>query len=187
MTSAVSNSPFENWTLIKLTPTLLLLSICYLWYVVVCGIFLLEFSDTTSHPSQIKVSRKRWFIYLPGLYLHPRSHSHGGQCGRSKCRWKKTRRKWHVCYAVLRYISYVKSSGVPSPLSNYSPGTGILHTIRHVYRSVWPARKLSLALVPRSHVLRMLVALAHNYSSTSTAPFPRCINSNSPSNCKGKK
>ena len=30
------------------------------------------------------------------------------------------------------------------------------HTIRHVYRSVWPPEKLSLALVPRSYVLRMI-------------------------------
>ena len=59
------------------------------------------------------------------------------------------RRKWHsrnVCCAVLRYISYSsfrKSSlGLPSPFGpRNSPSTGILHAVRHVYRSVWPARE----------------------------------------------
>ena len=58
------------------------------------------------------------------------------------------RRKCHVCCAVLRYISYAKfhkslkffGTSITSGSRN-SPTTGILHTIRHVYRSVWPARE----------------------------------------------
>ena len=50
---------------------------------------------------------------------------------------------------VLRYISYAKFSQVLEVLQDFhrlfgsrkSPTTGILHTIRHVYRSVWPARE----------------------------------------------
>ena len=52
---------------------------------------------------------------------------------------------------LLRYISYanfvfanpLSSSGLPSRLfgSRNSRTTGILQTIRHVYRSVWPARE----------------------------------------------
>ena len=60
----------------------------------------------------------------------------------------KKRRKWHVCCAVLRYISYAKFSQILEVLRDFhrlfgsrnSPTTGILHTIRHVYRSEWPAR-----------------------------------------------
>ena len=47
----------------------------YLLFMVCCGMWHIPsrvFWHSTSHPSQIKVSRKRWFIYLPGLYLHPR-------------------------------------------------------------------------------------------------------------------
>ena len=58
------------------------------------------------------------------------------------------RRKWHprnVCSAVLRYISYAKFSQILHVLRDFHhifrPTTGILHTIRHVYRSVWPARE----------------------------------------------
>ena len=54
-----------------------------------------------------------------------------------------------VCCAVLRYISYAKFSQILEVLwdfhrlfgSRNSPTTGILHTVRHVYRSVWPARE----------------------------------------------
>ena len=50
---------------------------------------------------------------------------------------------------VLRYISYAKFSQVLEVLQDFhrlfgsrkSPTNGILHTIRHVYRSVWPARE----------------------------------------------
>ena len=53
---------------------------------------------------------------------------------------KKTRR-WHVCCTVLHYISYTKFSQILWDSyhifgSRNSPTTGILHTIRHVYRSV---------------------------------------------------
>ena len=59
------------------------------------------------------------------------------------------RRKWHVCCAVLRYISYAKFLQILEVLRDFhrlfgsrnSPTTGILHTVRHVYRSVWPARE----------------------------------------------
>ena len=62
---------------------------------------------------------------------------------------KTLRRKWHVCCAVLRYISYAKFSQILEVLRDFhrlfgsrnSPTTGILHTIRHVYRSVWPTRE----------------------------------------------
>ena len=57
--------------------------------------------------------------------------------------------KWQVCCAVLRYISYAKFPQVLEVLRDFhrlfgsrnSRPTGILHTIRHVYRSVWPARE----------------------------------------------
>ena len=62
------------------------------------------------------------------------------------------RRKWHSrngCSAVLRYISYTAFSQILEVLRDFhrlfgsrnSPTTCILHTIRHVYRSVWPARE----------------------------------------------
>ena len=62
---------------------------------------------------------------------------------------EKNRRKWHVCCAVLRCISYAKFSQIFEVLREFhrlfgsrnSPTTGILHTIRHVYRSVWPDRE----------------------------------------------
>ena len=62
---------------------------------------------------------------------------------------EKKRRKWHVCCAVLRYISYAKFSKLLEVLRDFhrlfgsrnSPTTGILHTVRHVCRSVWPARE----------------------------------------------
>ena len=61
----------------------------------------------------------------------------------------KKRRKRHVCCAVLRYVLCAKFSQILEVLqdshrlfgSRNSPTTGILHTIRHVYRSVWPARE----------------------------------------------
>ena len=70
----------------------------------------------------------------------------------------KKHRKWHVCCAVLRYISYAKLSQIFEVLRDWhrlsvsrnSPTTGILHTIRHVYRSMWPAREAK----PRSGVTR---------------------------------
>ena len=63
---------------------------------------------------------------------------------------KKTHKRWQACCAVLlRYISYAKFSQILEVLQNFrrlfgsrnSPTTGILHNIRHVYRSVWPARE----------------------------------------------
>ena len=60
----------------------------------------------------------------------------GGQKPRRKC-------------AVLCYISYAKFSQILEVLRDFhrlfgsrnSRTTGILHTIRHVYRSVWPVRE----------------------------------------------
>ena len=63
---------------------------------------------------------------------------------------KNKRRKWHVCCAVLRYISYAKFSQILEALREFhrvsrnSPTTSILHTVRYVYRSVWPARETKL-------------------------------------------
>ena len=59
------------------------------------------------------------------------------------------RKKWHVCGIVLRYISYAKCLQILEVLRDFhrlfgsrnSPTTGILHTVRHVYWSVWPARE----------------------------------------------
>ena len=66
-------------------------------------------------------------------------------------------KKSQICCAALRYISYAKFSQNLEVLwdfhrlfgSRNSPTTGILHTIRHVYRACGPPEKLSLALVPR--------------------------------------
>ena len=52
-------------------------------------------------------------------------------------------------FAALYYISYAKFSQILKVLRDFhrlsgsrnSPTTSILHTIRHVYRSVWPARE----------------------------------------------
>ena len=63
---------------------------------------------------------------------------------------EKPRRKWHsrnVRSTVLHYISYATFSQVLEVLRDFhrlfgsrnSPTTGILHTVRHVYRSVWHA------------------------------------------------
>ena len=44
--------------------------------------------------------------------------------------------------------------------------TGILYTIHHAYRSMWPAKEaISLALVPCSNVLRMIVKLAYKQTA----------------------
>ena len=77
------------------------------------------------------------------------SFSGGLQYERSECRWKKKRRKRQVCCAVLHYISCAKLSQILEVLrdlhrlfgSRNRPTTSILYTIRHVYRSVWPARE----------------------------------------------
>ena len=54
-------------------------------------------------------------------------------------------RKWHVCCAVLHYILYTEFSKLWDFHrlfgSKNSPTTGIVHTIRHIYRSMWPARE----------------------------------------------
>ena len=73
--------------------------------------------------------------------------------GRSECQSKKKQSKWHfgnTCCAELRYISYTKFfEQILEVLQDFhclfgsrnSRTTDILHTIRHVYRSVWPARE----------------------------------------------
>ena len=58
---------------------------------------------------------------------------------------------------ALYFVSHVfahpwSSLGLPAPLFSYYPP---------FYRSVWPAREASLALVPRSYFLRMIVKLAN--------------------------
>ena len=58
-------------------------------------------------------------------------------------------RKWPVCCVVLRCISYAKFSQILEVVRDFyrlfgsrnSPTTGILHTMRHVYRSMCPARE----------------------------------------------
>ena len=50
---------------------------------------------------------------------------------------------------VLRYISFANFAQILEVLRDFhrlfgsrnSPTTGILHTVRHVYRSMWPARE----------------------------------------------
>ena len=86
----------------------------------------------------------------------------------------KKRRKWHVCCAVLRYISYAKFSQILEVLRDFhrlfgsrnSPTTGILQ--RHVYRSVWPARGAK----PRSGA-----ALEGSAHDCDTGLYPCCIDS----------
>ena len=76
----------------------------------------------------------------------------------------KQRRKWHVCCAVLHYISYANpwsSLGLPSPLwiqkqSNYRH----LHTM--FTAACDPPEKLILSLVPCSNVQRMILNLTYN-------------------------
>ena len=74
----------------------------------------------------------------------------------------KKHRKWRVCCAVLRFI-LTQVFANPWILwvfhrlfrSRNSRITGILHTFRHVYRSVWPAReakpRFSVALERSAH------------------------------------
>ena len=57
-------------------------------------------------------------------------------------------------FVALYYISFAKLSQILEVLQDFhrlfgsrnSPTTGILYTIRHVYKSVWPAREVK----PRS-------------------------------------
>ena len=60
----------------------------------------------------------------------------------------------------LRKRGVRSAENVPFP-SFFSTDIHFFHTIRHVYRSVWRTREDSLALVPRSYILRMIVKLAH--------------------------
>ena len=72
-------------------------------------------------------------------------------------------RKWHVCCAVLCYILYAKLEQILEVLwdfhrlfgSRNSPTTGTLHTIHHVYRSMWPSReakpRFGAALICSTH------------------------------------
>ena len=89
--------------------------------------------------------------------------------------WKKWRseeksQETNVCCAVLRRIfSYVKFSQILEALREFnrlfvsrnSPSTCILLTIRHVYRSVWPAREAKHRFGARSNFLRMIEKLAY--------------------------
>ena len=69
---------------------------------------------------------------------------------------------------MARYILYAKFSQILEVLRDFhhlfgsrnSPTTGILHTIRHVYRSVWRPKEAKPRFGPRSNVLRMIVKLA---------------------------
>ena len=56
------------------------------------------------------------------------------------------------------------------PDSRNSPTTGILHSIRHVYRSVWPAGEAKPRFGPRSNVLRMIVKLARWFDDLESWP-----------------
>ena len=85
--------------------------------------------------------------------------------GGKKCR------KWHVCCTVLHYISYPKFSQILEVLRDFhhlfgsrnSPTTGVLHTICHVYRGMWPIREAKpyLSVVPCSNALCMIVKQAY--------------------------
>ena len=80
----------------------------------------------------------------------------------------KTRWKRHVCCAGLRCISYAKFSQILEVLRDFhrlfgsrnSPTTGISILFAMFTGACGPLEKLSLALVPRSNVLRMIVKLA---------------------------
>ena len=83
------------------------------------------------------------------------------------------RRKCHsrnVCSNVY-FIRHVFANPVLRDFyrlfgSRISPTTGILYTIHHAYGSVWPAKEaISLALVPCSNVLRMIVKLAYKQTA----------------------
>ena len=82
------------------------------------------------------------------------------------------RREWRTLatlyYAIFRTPSFRKSVKFFRTSifhrffrSRNSRTTSILHTVRHVYRSVCPPEKLSFALLLRSYILRMIVNLAY--------------------------
>ena len=88
------------------------------------------------------------------------------------CRWEKPLRKCHVCFAALRYILYAQFSQICESLRDFhrlfwsrnSPTTGIVHTIRHVYRRLWPAREAK----PRwSRLIRTLYWKLHGVTRSS--------------------
>ena len=60
----------------------------------------------------------------------------------------------------VRNKAQYSAANVPFPALFCSTGIHFFHTLRHIYGSVWPA-KLSLALVPCSYVLRMIMTLAY--------------------------
>ena len=75
----------------------------------------------------------------------------------------KKRRKWQVCCAVLRYISYAKFPQVLEVLLDFHRLFGSRNSRT---TSILPPEKLSLAnLVPRSLVLRVIVKLS-NFSKS---------------------
>ena len=88
-------------------------------------------------------------------------------------KWGKTpRRKWLFCRVVLRHISYAKFSQILADFEGFhrlfgsrnSPTTGILHPGFYTLSAMFTGecqRSSSLALVPRSYLLRMIVKLAY--------------------------
>ena len=92
-----------------------------------------------------------------------RVHNEGGE----KCRKCHSRK---VCSAVY-FIRHVFANPVLRGfyrlfVSRISPTIGILYTIHHAYRSMWPAKEaISLALVPCSNVLCMIVKLAYKQTA----------------------
>ena len=82
--------------------------------------------------------------------------------------------------SVLLSISYAKFSQILEVLRDFhhlfgsrnSPTTGILHSLRHIYKS----EKISLALVQRSNDLRMTVQLAYCYFLLVKVENVKCFN-----------
>ena len=67
---------------------------------------------------------------------------------------------YFVCQVFLQILQVVQDFHDLFGSRN-SPATDILYTICHVYRMGGPAERLSLALVPCSNVLSMIVKLAN--------------------------
>ena len=82
---------------------------------------------------------------------------------------EKKCRKWHVCCAVLHYISYAKFSQILRVLwdshrlfgSRNSPTTGTLHTISTMFTSMCGPSEKCLALPLCLNIMRIIVKLAY--------------------------
>ena len=123
--------------------------------------------DVHNHGQNVR-ARHQSEAQLPQQAI--RSCKHGGQYGRSECRWKKARETARLLRCTAR-ISYAKFSQILEVLRDFhrlfgtrnSPTTGILLIIDHVYRSVWPAReakpRFGAALVRSAHDCSLIVSL----------------------------